>query len=167
MNLPWGFFVGRCQLSRFPGFFQKHSSFNKKFVMKFLSKYHQCLLQQHSTALGMQKFLSLILLLPLSNKFFSDVQAVPCCINDISTNLKKKLVLYLTWEVMGSVQTPSPMTLGAVSLMQGLQRASRHDAGGMRDVHPCKAGWPGRQHTAFQSPMCKWTVSSTWSIQFR
>lgn len=115
------------------GFFPKYSSFNNNFVMKFLSKYQQCLLWQHSTAFELQELLTLILLLPLSNKFSSAVQAVPRCVNDISTNQRKKPVLYFTWEVMDSGQSPSPGPAGAVYLMQGLQRASRHDTG-VREV---------------------------------
>ncbi|CAM9911383.1 unnamed protein product [Bubo scandiacus] len=66
--------------------------FNTNFVMKFLSKHQQCL-WQYSTAFGMQELLTLMLFLPRSNKFSSAVQAVPCCINDISTNQRKKRVL--------------------------------------------------------------------------
>lgn len=33
-----------------------------------------------------------------SNKFSSAIQAVPLCINDVSTNQRKKSVLYLTWK---------------------------------------------------------------------
>lgn len=48
---------------------------------------------QYSIAFGMQALLTLILLLLL---FSSAIQAVPLCINDLSTNQRKKSVLYLT-----------------------------------------------------------------------
>lgn len=59
-----------CQ--RFGGlFFQNILVLITIFVMKFLSKYQQCLLWQHSTAFELQELLTLILLLLLSNKFSS------------------------------------------------------------------------------------------------